>query len=826
MKLRHKVLIVISVVWIIFIIFTYISSKVILKRYYLVTEHSHYDDSLYRVKQALDEMGSSLLIITSDWTHWNHSKSGLISNNMNLTAFIKSHLNVSTFWDLSNKLVFGTSIDTINKKFAPYPQGLENYLYPGGMLLDRKAANKEIVGYVLTRKGIMLIAAAPATDGEKIFPPLGTIVNAEYLDAALINKIAHRTKYSLTLYTPDQIAKSTTLKHIYKIISINENGQYISLLNENVLEGFSIIKDVNGKPIAMLAMSIPRSIYENGILVIHYYLISFIILGIIFFFLIMWLFHILILKRLERADATLAEISAKHGMTQRLPIDGNDEISSVSSKINQMLDIIELTHKELEKKVQERTQQIKQIDAKLQQEMTERQSVEHELTIHKEHLVQLAHYDNLTTLPNRVFFNEILNKAISHAKRHNRILAVLFIDIDRFKNINDAAGYPGGDLVLKEVGERFNKLLRSGDMLARLGGDEFIILLNDIPHANLASSVAKKILDACKEPILINDHEFFVTVSIGISIFPEDGDSLEDLQKNADMAMYKAKRAGGGLYQYYTHEMNAQAHEHIKLESELRHAIQNNEFVLYFQPQLNVKEGIVEQVEALIRWEHPTLGLILPAKFIPLAEETGLIMAIGEWALRAACSIAKSWQDEGYDPIIVAVNISPKQFRHQDIVQLVADALKTSKLDPQYLEIEITESTVMENVDVAINTLTSIRAMGVRIAVDDFGTGYTSINYLRKFPVNVLKIDQSFIKGIPYDQNNAAITSAVIALGHNLGLQVIAEGAETAEQLQFLTEHQCDLIQGYFLSRPLPERKIILQFRKHGRADDPFLLSD
>lgn len=432
----------------------------------------------------------------------------------------------------------------------------------------------------------------------------------------------------------------------------------------------------------------------------------------------------------------------------------------------------------------------------------------------------------MTALPNRVFFNEILNKAIGHAKRHSKVLAVLFIDLDRFKNINDALGHTTGDIVLKEMGNRFAGVLRAGDILARLGGDEYIILLNDIGHPKFAGPVAEKILNACGQPVKIDMHEFYITASIGICIFPNDGQSLEDLQRNADMAMYKSKRSGGGIYQYYTQEMNVAAHEHIQLEAALRKAIQNQEFILHYQPQLNLRDGTITRVEALIRWEHPELGIVSPAKFIPLAEETGLILPIGEWALREACRTCKKWQDEGYDPITVAVNISPKQFRHQDLAQVVSDVLKETGLEAKYLEIEITETAMMDNVENAINRLNAINNMGVRISIDDFGTGYTSISYLKQFPVSILKIDQHFIKGIPNNQNDVAITSAVIALGHNLGLEIVAEGVETAEQMQYLSDHHCDLIQGYFLSRPLPESKIILQFTRGKIAKDNIIQTD
>lgn len=833
MKLRNKVLIAISLAWLLFLGLTYIGSRVFLLRSFLTLEHRHADEDLGRIDQALDQINYSLYTFTSDWSHWNDAYSymqgknpGFIPGNINMTAFVNSHINMMSFWDKAGNLVFGTSVDTDKQKYIGFQPGLDKYLYSGSALLSRQDVNNDLRGFILTKDGIMLIAAVATTDGDKLLPPLGAMVNARNLDQALVQKISDTTKVALESFTLGQITNSKTLSRAFERAIDSKNGHFDAPIDNKLLEGYSIIKDINAKPIGMFRMTTPRSIYLSGLESVEYYLMTFVALGIMFSLLMLWLLRVLIIKRLERLDMQIAEIGDKNAINQRVDSTGSDELSSVSAEVNHMLDIIQASHDQLEHRVQERTQELQKTNIQLSQEISERKSVERELIIHKEHLVRLAHYDNLTTLPNRVFFNEILNKAINHAKRHKKVLAVLFIDIDRFKNINDALGHTFGDLVLKEMGARFSALLRTGDILARLGGDEFIILLNDIDHPKYAGPVAEKLLNACAMPLKIESHEFFLTASIGVSVYPEDGDSLEDLQKNADMAMYKAKRSGGGIYQYYTHEMDTAAHEHIRMEAELRRAIQNNEFVLYFQPQLSLKDGKIKRVEALIRWEHPELGLVPPMKFIPLAEETGLIMPIGEWALHEACRLGKQWQTEGYDPITIAVNISPKQFRHQDVAQIVADALKANQLNPRYLEVEITETAVMDNVDEAINKLTTIHNMGVQISVDDFGTGYTSISYLRQFPVSVLKIDQTFIKGIPTNQNDIAITSAVIALGHNLGLEVVAEGVETAEQMQYLTEHNCDLIQGYFISRPLPATKIILQFTKSGITADSVLQSN
>jgi len=833
MKLRNKVLIAISLAWLLFLGLTYVGSKLFLTRSFLALEQDRADRDLGRVDQALDQIDYSLYTFTSDWSHWDDlykymqgKEPEFVPGNLNMTAFLNSHINLISYWNKAGQLMVGSAVDTDKQQFIAFPQGLDKYIYPGSLLLNRVDVNKDVRGYVLVSSGIMLIAASAITDGNKLLPPLGASVFGRNLDPWVISKIMETTKVDVKLFLLNQITNTSGLQKYFDIISNNKNGHYSIPISSDLLEGYTVIRDINNVPIGMFRMTTPRAIYLAGKKAIDYYLTTFVALAILFSLLMLWLLRVLIIKRLERLDREVADISEKNAINQRVDATGHDELSSVSSEINHMLDIIQASHEKLEQRVQERTQELQKTNIQLQQEITERKSVERELIVHKEHLVRLAHYDGLTSLPNRVFFNEILNKALNHAKRHNKVLAVLFIDLDRFKNINDALGHTTGDLVLKEMGLRFSSLLRAGDILARLGGDEYIILLNDIGHGKFAGPVAEKILNACAQPVKIDSHEFYITASIGICVYPDDGQSLEDLQRNADMAMYKAKRRGGGAYQYYTKEMDVTAREHIKLEAELRKAIQNKEFVLHYQPQLNLKTGTINRVEALIRWEHPELGMISPAKFIPLAEETGLILPIGEWALREACHTSKKWQEEGYDPITVAVNISPKQFRHQDIAQVIQEILQETHLDAKYLEVEITETAVMDDVETAINRLNSISAMGAKISVDDFGTGYTSISYLKQFPVSVLKIDQHFIKGIPNNQNDVAITSAVIALAHNLGLEVVAEGVETAEQMEYLSDHNCDLIQGYFLSRPLPASKIILQFTKGGITKDTIFQSE
>ncbi|MBV9576519.1 MAG: bifunctional diguanylate cyclase/phosphodiesterase [Gammaproteobacteria bacterium] len=472
---------------------------------------------------------------------------------------------------------------------------------------------------------------------------------------------------------------------------------------------------------------------------------------------------------------------------------------------------------DLEKKIQSFKNKVEELQEKnvlLQQEVNTQVIVEKKSTIDNDYLAQMARYDDLTSLPNRVFFNEILNKSISHAKRHEQLLAILHIDLDSFGKIDKDIVASKSNLILKEMSKRFVSALRSEDILAKLDGEEFIVLLTDIKKSKFSGMVARKLLEACAVPLKIDNDEFNVTASIGICIYPNDGDSLEGLLKNVHEALFKAKHIGGNAYQFSTHEMDVEAREYIQLESALRKALHNNELTLYYQPKLSIQKGHIIGVETLMRWEHPVLGIINPAKFIPLAEESGLIMKIGEWALQEACQRNKTWQNEGYVHLIISVKLSTHQFHHPDIAKIIEKVLKETGLNPKYLELEIAENTVMHNIDQASTILETLKKIGVQICIDHFGTGYTSISFLKKFPINFIKIDKDFIKGVPNTPNDSAIVSAIIALAHNLGLGVVAEGVETAEQVQFLANNQCDIIQGYFLSHPVSAQKIQLQLTK------------
>lgn len=432
-------------------------------------------------------------------------------------------------------------------------------------------------------------------------------------------------------------------------------------------------------------------------------------------------------------------------------------------------------------------------------------------------MVYLAQHDLLTDLPNRLLFQDRLQQAINHAERQQTNVALLFMDLDRFKDVNDTLGHNLGDLLLKEVAHRIQQSVRSSDTISRQGGDEFVIMLPDLVDLGDIMLVVDKLIDSMAKPYDLNGHVVYVTTSVGVSVYPQDGVDIETLIRNADTAMYQAKDAGRNDYRFFTQEMNRTIAKRVGLENKLRNALKRGELLLHYQPKVDLLSGEIFAVEALVRWQHPVDGLISPADFIPIAEDTGMIVAIGEWVLNEACRQNQEWLEQGLCKIVIAVNLSPVQFHERNLIGMIQAALKRSGMPASALELEITESAMMRDPDQAITMLKKISALGIRVSIDDFGTGYSSLSYLKKFPIDELKVDQSFVRDLSVDKDDAAIVSAVISMAKSLGLSVIAEGVETIEQLRFLKKLECDKMQGYYFSKPLPAdefRKLIESGRK------------
>jgi diguanylate cyclase (GGDEF)-like protein len=422
-------------------------------------------------------------------------------------------------------------------------------------------------------------------------------------------------------------------------------------------------------------------------------------------------------------------------------------------------------------------------------------------------MIHSAHHDFLTGLPNRMLLSDRVNQVIALAQRHGKKVAVLFLDLDGFKHINDSLGHAVGDKLLQSIAECLVDCVRGSDTVSRQGGDEFVVLLSEVEHSEDAAITARRMLHAVAEVHPVGQHDLHITTSIGLSVFPDDGLDAETLIKNADTAMYQAKENGRQSFQFFKPAMNVRAVERQSIEEALRTALERKELALHYQPKINLRTGAITGAEALIRWTHPTRGPVSPGQFIPVAEDCGLILPIGNWVLREACRQATAWLEAGLPLASIAVNISAMEFRHETFLEGIFAALEDTRLNPKFLELELTESVLMKRAESAASVLQTLRASGVQLAIDDFGTGFSSLSYLRKFPIDALKIDQSFVRQISTAPDETTIVTAIISMGRSLNLRVIAEGVETQEELSFLQAHQCDEAQGYYFGRPVhPEQ--------------------
>lgn len=438
----------------------------------------------------------------------------------------------------------------------------------------------------------------------------------------------------------------------------------------------------------------------------------------------------------------------------------------------------------------------------------------------EERLAYLSQYDSLTGLANRALFQDRLSQAVARAERDGSLVALISLDLDRFKDFNDALGHGFGDMLLKTAATRLEECVRDGDTVARLGSDEFGIILENVADVQFAASVAQRISATLTQPFRIHGQEMFLSAGMGIAVRPPS--ESEGLMRDANAALERAKAAGPDNYQFFSPEMNVEAFERLAFESSLRRALEREEFELYYQPQMNLSTGRIVGAEALLRWRHPELGLISPGKFIPVLEETGMILEVGAWVIETACSQSRAWREAGLPAIRVAVNLSARQFEQQSLGRVIAMALEDTGLAPDTLELEITESLLMQNPEESNARLKSIKnRYGVRVSIDDFGTGYSSLAYLKRFSIDILKVDRSFVRDLTEDSDDAAIVAAIIGLAHNLRLEVIAEGVETAAQLDYLRRQDCDEAQGYFFSRPLPAAEFALLLAESGTFFDP-----
>lgn len=486
-----------------------------------------------------------------------------------------------------------------------------------------------------------------------------------------------------------------------------------------------------------------------------------------------------ITRPIKKLTGLMDSVIKNNDYSVRLESSSSDELGILTRGFNEMLAHIQVN------------------DEKLAHELTERYKAE-------KHLDKLAYYDVITGIPNRHSFQEKLEQAIELSLKTNKLMALLFLDLDNFKTVNDTLGHKTGDLLLKQASSRLSNVVRQSDYICRIGGDEFAIIIEHINDIEDVSTVTKKCIECLSNPFVFDGKNFFIGVSIGLSVCPDDAVTANDLLVNADMAMYEAKVNGKNNYQYFNKEMNVVHNNKYQLESDLRHAIELGQLELYYQPQIDMRSGELSGVEALMRWNHPERGMVAPDEFIPVAEETGLILQLGEWLLNTACHHAKKIEDSELKGITVALNISGMQIHEEDFIDTVWSALKESKATRNYLEFEITESILMDNSELVSRNINQLKSLGIHLSIDDFGTGFSSMGYLKSFPISKLKIDKSFITGLPHSDKDTAITQAVIAMSHSLNIKVVAEGVEHGSQVDLLRDFNCDLLQGYYYAKPMP----------------------
>lgn len=773
-----------------------------------ILEDKYIIENVERTKKEIFKEIEVLDTIVMDWAVWDNSYQFMIDKN---PEYIKANLsedtlnnlkiNIMLFIDNKGNLVHSEGYDLQKKESVPIDEALLKYIKDHSLLQNNDVKYRKSGIVTLNGKDLILLSICPILTSAGEGPINGYIVLGANFTEKKIADIGEELSSEIKL---------TFLKDFEydrKFFDLKDDKIQIDAVSDQKIIGRAFLDDIDGKHLLLLSIEKTRDINNIGEAGIKATL--WLLLGLFFLFAII-ITVILdrgILLRFQELSNDIRKIGEGKDLSVRLKRQNiDDELTDVSNEINGMLGALERSQLFLSKS----ESALKKAIEKLQDEV-----LEHEKT--QEQIKYIAYHDTLTGLPNRNLLNELLVHSITLAERNNKCMAVLFLDIDGFKMINDSKGHGMGDQILQEVAERLLKTLRKSDVIARHGGDEFIVIIEELDNCSGVELIANKIINCFQEPFHLENQDYFLTTSVGVAVYPADGQTPDMLIKNADIAMYKAKENGKNQYLFCTPVMKDVANETMELSTNLYRAIEKNELELYYQPQLSCHNNQIMGVEALIRWRHPVIGLISPAKFIPIAEKTGLILPIGEWVLRTACQQNKKWQEQGLPKIRMGVNLSLRQFHNNDLLNLVESVLKETKLAPQYLELEITETIAMKEKSYIINTLNAFRQIGVSIAIDDFGTEYSSLSYLKHLPVDRLKVAMQFIRGIGIDHKDEALAKGIIVLAKSIGMNVIAEGVETKEQLEFLKNHNCDEIQGYYFFKPLIEAemtKLLITYNK------------
>lgn len=735
----------------------YYGSHVIIMNSYLRLEDKTIQENLDRTIGSLEQAVNAVELSVQDWSIWDDSYQFVIDKN---AKFIKSTLAISSFqsikmdiilfYDVKGKLFYALAVNEDRSKFIPVPDTLLHELTPTSLLVSQPEINSQTSGLLSIPSGILLIASHSIINSDSKGPVHGSLIMAKYLTNQVLANVENIAKVDATIF---RLPNAEINNEVRKITAdlYSKNSQVI-IKNDDRLFGYRFLKDINGKPIAVIKISLPRTIYKIGIDTMHYSNLTVLVYSIFITLLLWMLLQYLIVQRIEKLNKHISQQGRQNKLFSKVIENMSDEVSSVASLYHQ------------------------------------------------------ATHDPLTGLANR----NLLYQAFNHFSQeehldNNQKIVILFIDIDHFKRVNDTLGHDVGDEVLITTAKRLTGALRDNDLAARLGGDEFVVMLVDIEKEQV-EAITRRIFKTINQPFTFEGHEIYVSSSMGVCIYPDDGTAIETLIKQADVALYHAKEHGRNHYQFYSESLNKTINESHQKEIELQIALDEKQLCLYYQPIYNLRTKQIVALEALIRWEHPTRGLLGPEEIIPIAERTDLIYPIGQWVFQTACKTVKEWQKKGLPVVPVAINVAAGQMRASSLSETVITALKRSALDSNLLEIEITETGFIDMNPKLLSELQALRASGIKLTIDDFGTGYSGLGYLKSLPVSKLKIDKSFIRDIQTDPDDKAITLAIIAIAHQLNLEVVAEGIENLEQYNFMCYHQVDAVQGFFLSPPLDEK--------------------
>lgn len=757
-------------------------------------EHKYISERMNQISISIGFELNDLQKTAVDWAEWNDpyqfvedGNQEFIDENLGAYFFENLRLDAMVYMNQSGEIVYAEQINAEASELEPVPDAIREQLKQ--LIGDNLDAGKRLQGVLKVPGGAMLFATNPILTSNGDGPVHGNLViyrylndkEIDYLSEIIGNRIV--VEDSIIQDSPEILLKDTYISA----------GISVRTLSRETLQGLATLYDINGNPAVTVSLNMNRDMSMIAGSGIRSVMIALVVSSLIFTLLILIYMNRVILARVLSMSKAVKSIGDHDDPSERLKADGyRDELSGMTGEINAMLG------KLLDSRQQTLARESELIIAadELRQEVSERRKAQEEITY-------LAYHDHLTGLPNRIHFSEHLNHGIQLSKRMGKLLAILFLDLDGFKMINDTIGHMAGDMLLVEVSKRLKATLRQSDTIARLGGDEFIVMVENVSNLDAIRAIADKILDSFRTPFILNNQECFISTSIGVAVCPPDGEDSETLIKNADIAMYRAKEKGKNQYVICNESIKNKVLETMRVSNHLFRALEREEFEVYYQPQINCSTNMIVGAEALIRWHHPEMGMVLPGEFISIAEQTGLILPIGAWVLRTACSQNKAWQDAGYPRIRIAVNLSIRQFQNHNIVSEVQSILSDTAFDPNYLELEITESIAMQEQDYIIEALDMLRQTGAHIAIDDFGTEYSSMNHLKQLPVDRIKIPMPFIHGIDMGPKDQAITKSIIVLAKSLGLGVIAEGVETKTQHDFLTQRMCDEIQGFYHFKPM-----------------------